>query len=95
MAAIGIKLRSNRRRFRRDVVRSTAPRSNRLGVINRVGERRFIWVLQKYAVATAKDLDNDDGRNVTLLVGADDEYNVFEDAEAFQHLIEQFRHRPG
>ena len=46
-----------------------------------------------YAVAAAKDLDNDDGRNVTLLVGADDDYDVFEDDEGFHHLLERFRDR--
>lgn len=45
-----------------------------------------------YAVAAAKDLDNNDQqRNVTLLVGADDDYDVFEDTEGFNHLIERFR----
>lgn len=48
-----------------------------------------------YAVAAAKDLDNDDERNVTLLVGADDDYDVFEDEEGFKHLIERFRDDPG
>lgn len=44
-----------------------------------------------YAVAVGKALDNDDKRNVTLLVGADDDYDVFENDEAFKHLIERFR----
>lgn len=44
-----------------------------------------------YAVATARDLDNEDDRNVTLLVGADDDYDVFEDNEEFEHLIKRFR----
>ena len=44
-----------------------------------------------YAVATARDLDTDDERNVTLLVGADDDYDVFVDNEEFNHLIERFR----
>jgi predicted nucleic acid-binding protein len=48
-----------------------------------------------YAVATAKDLDNDDARNVTLLVGADGDYDVFEDDEGFKHLIERFRDEPA
>ena len=48
-----------------------------------------------YAVATARDLDNDDGRAVTLLVGADDDYDVFEDDEGFTHLIERFRDKPA
>lgn len=47
-----------------------------------------------YAVATAKALDNNDERNVTLLVGADDDYDVFEDKEALGHLIERFRDNP-
>lgn len=44
-----------------------------------------------YAIAAAKDLDTDDERNVTLLVGADDDYDVFEDEAGFTHLIERFR----
>lgn len=44
-----------------------------------------------YAVATAKALDDEDDRDVTLLVGADDDYDVFEDEEGFTHLIERFR----
>ena len=48
-----------------------------------------------YAVAVAKDLDNDDGRNVTLLVGADDDYDGLEDDEGFKHLIERFRDEPA
>jgi len=48
-----------------------------------------------YAVATARDLDNDGDRNVTLLVGADDDYDVFGDTEGFEHLIERFRNEPA
>jgi predicted nucleic acid-binding protein len=48
-----------------------------------------------YAVAAADDLDNDDGRDVTLLVGADDDYDVFADNERFKHLIERFREEPA
>lgn len=44
-----------------------------------------------YAVAAAKELDTEDGRNVTLLVGADDDYDVLADTEGFDHLIERFR----
>jgi predicted nucleic acid-binding protein len=44
-----------------------------------------------YALAVATDLDTDDAQNVTLLVGADDDYDVFEDEERFKHLIERFR----
>jgi predicted nucleic acid-binding protein len=48
-----------------------------------------------YAVAAAKDLDNDDERNVTLLVSDDDDYDVFEDEDGFKHLIERFRDEPA
>lgn len=50
-----------------------------------------------YAVAAAKDLDldTDDERDVTLLVGADDDYDVLEDEEGFKHLIERFRDEPA
>lgn len=44
-----------------------------------------------YAVAAAKDLDDNGEQNTTLLVGADDDYDVFEDEEGFKHLIERFR----
>ena len=44
-----------------------------------------------YAVAVANDLDNDDKRDVTLLVGADDDYDVFENEDGYTHLIERFR----
>lgn len=44
-----------------------------------------------YALAAAKELDDDDGRDTTLLVGADDDYDVFEDDEENSHLIERFR----
>ena len=43
-----------------------------------------------YAVAAAK-AEDDDGRDVTLLVGADDDYDVFEAEAEFTHLIERFR----
>jgi predicted nucleic acid-binding protein len=48
-----------------------------------------------YAVAAAKALDTDDTRNVTLLVGADDDYDVFEEQNGFEHLIERFRDEPA
>lgn len=48
-----------------------------------------------YAVAAAKDLDTDDDRDVTLLVGADDDYDVFENEEGYEHLIERFRDGPA
>jgi predicted nucleic acid-binding protein len=48
-----------------------------------------------YAVAAAKTLDNDDESNVTLLVGADDDYDVFEHEAGFEHLIERFRDEPA
>jgi PIN domain. len=43
-----------------------------------------------YAVATAAAL-GDEGERVTLLVGADDDYDAFEAADDFQHRIERFR----
>lgn len=47
-----------------------------------------------YAVAAAKEED-DDGKTVSLLVGADDDYDVFEADEAFAHLIERFQDDPA
>jgi PIN domain. len=44
-----------------------------------------------YALAAAKQLDSDTDQTVTPLVGADDNYDVFEHREGFQHLIERFR----
>jgi predicted nucleic acid-binding protein len=43
-----------------------------------------------YAVAATKEEDNN-GNDVTLLVGADDDYDDFEDETRFKHLIERFR----
>ena len=43
-----------------------------------------------YALAAATELENDE-QNVTLLVGADDDYNPFENNEGFNHLIARFR----
>jgi len=48
-----------------------------------------------YAVAAALDLDTNDERPVTLLVGADDDYDVFEENEEYKHLIERFRDAPA
>ncbi|SIR85106.1 Predicted nucleic acid-binding protein, contains PIN domain [Haladaptatus litoreus] len=48
-----------------------------------------------YAVAAAKAIDTDDEQNVTLLVGADDDYDVFEETAGFSHLIERFRNNPA
>jgi predicted nucleic acid-binding protein len=48
-----------------------------------------------YAVATANDLDTDDEQDVTLLVGPDDDFDVFEGDEEFAHLIERFRDEPA
>lgn len=50
-----------------------------------------------YAVATAKAkaLDNDDEEKVTLLVGADGDYNSFENDESYEHLLERFRDQPA
>ena len=47
-----------------------------------------------YAIAAAEHLDNSDERDVTLLVGADDDYDVFEDDERVNHLIERFPDTP-
>ncbi|WP_458190413.1 type II toxin-antitoxin system VapC family toxin [Haladaptatus sp. NG-WS-4] len=47
-----------------------------------------------YAVAAANESDNNEG-NVRLLVGADDDYDVFEADEGFEHLIERFRNKPA
>ena len=44
-----------------------------------------------YAIAAAKDLDNNSDRNVILLVGADDDYDVFENEDGYKRLIERFR----
>jgi len=44
-----------------------------------------------YAVTAATELDTDDGRSVTLLVGADDDYDVLVDTGGLDHLIERFR----
>ncbi|WP_114579261.1 PIN domain-containing protein [Saliphagus sp. LR7] len=48
-----------------------------------------------YALAAAKELDSDGDQNTTLLVGADDDYDVFEETEGFEHLIERFRDDPA
>jgi len=48
-----------------------------------------------YAVAAAKELDNNDGGKVTLLVGADNDYDVFENDDDFKYLIERFREEPA
>lgn len=44
-----------------------------------------------YLVAVAASLDDDVERNVTLLVGADDDYDVFEEDERYAHLIDRIR----
>lgn len=46
-----------------------------------------------YAIAAAEELDAE--QNVTLLVGADDDYDAFEETEEFTHLIERFRDDPA
>lgn len=52
-------------------------------------------IADAYAVAAANDLDTDSERVVTLLVGGDDDYDVFETEAAFEHLIERFRDGPA
>ena len=47
-----------------------------------------------YAVATARELDDRNDEEVTLLVGADD-YDVFEEEAEFAHLVERFRDDTG
>ncbi len=44
-----------------------------------------------YAIATAKDIDDDAEHDTTLLVGADDDSDGVEDHADFAHLIERFR----
>jgi predicted nucleic acid-binding protein len=47
-----------------------------------------------YAVAAAADIDSME-QDVTLLVGADDDYDVFVARKEFEHLIERFRDEPA
>lgn len=47
-----------------------------------------------YAVAATKEEDNN-GNDVTLLVGADDDYDDLEEENGFKHLIERFRDKPA
>ena len=47
-----------------------------------------------YAVAATKEEDNN-GNDVTPLVGADDDYDDFEEDEEFEHLLERFRDEPA
>ena len=48
-----------------------------------------------YAVAAAEELDDRVERDVALLVGADDDYEVLEGTAEFGHLIERFRDGPA
>lgn len=48
-----------------------------------------------YAVTAAKAMDEEGEGNTTLLVGADDDYDVFERSGEFEHLIERFRANPA
>jgi hypothetical protein len=47
-----------------------------------------------YAVAAAAEIAAD-GTDTTLLVGADDDYDVFEQEDEFEGLIERFRTEPA
>lgn len=47
-----------------------------------------------YAVAATKEEDTN-GNDVTLLVGADDDYDDFEEENEFKHLIKRFRDEPA
>ena len=51
--------------------------------------RHALAVVDAYAVAAAVDLDADE--DVTLLVGADDDFDAVENDPDRQHLIERFR----
>ena len=51
--------------------------------------RHALAIGDAYAVAAAVDLDADE--NVTLLVGADDDFDAVENDPDRQHLIERFR----
>lgn len=48
-----------------------------------------------YALSAAKTIETDTSEKTTLLVGADDDYDDFENTEAFGHLIERFRDDPA
>lgn len=48
-----------------------------------------------YAVAAADAIDSETPDDVTLLVGADEDYDIFEKNEEFSHLIERFRTEPN
>ncbi|RXK49499.1 PIN domain-containing protein [Halorientalis pallida] len=48
-----------------------------------------------YAIAAALALDENGSEDVTLLVGADDGYDVFETTDGFEHLFERFRDDPA
>jgi predicted nucleic acid-binding protein len=47
-----------------------------------------------YAVAATKEEDKN-GNDVTLLVGADDDYDDLKEGNGFTHLIERFRDEPA
>lgn len=44
-----------------------------------------------YAIAAADELSEQEGRNVTLLVGGDGDFDTLEETEEYAHLIERFR----
>lgn len=48
-----------------------------------------------YAIAAARELDDGPGPNVTLLIGADDDYDDLEEADGFAHVVERFREDPA
>lgn len=56
--------------------------------------RNSLSIGDAYALAAARDLDDGD-RSVTLLVGADDDYDAFEGRDGFEHLVERFRDSPA
>jgi predicted nucleic acid-binding protein len=60
--------------------------------VSDVKARYRIAIGDAYAIAAAGDLDDGD-RNVTLLVGADDDYDIVEDDGNLTRIIERFRTR--
>lgn len=48
-------------------------------------------IADAYAVAAATELDSETSHEVTLLVGANGDYEIFEKEAEYRHLIERFR----
>jgi len=62
--------------------------------VSELKARHSLALGDAYAVAAAAEEDTK-GSTVSLLVGADDDYDVLEEDEAFAHLIERFRDDPA